>query len=505
MASRAFIQGIQGPIGSGKTSCALMKFIHLAIAQRPSTKDGIRYFKACVVHQNYRQLWRSTIPSWWKWMPQDQGEWVGGKDGPATHTIIFKLQGVGKINFVIDYVAIGDNRAEDVLRGYEPTVFLLNEADLLGEDVLTFAIGRAGRFPRQDDGGPSYWGVMLDFNAPEADNYVETRIINPMDEELMEKVRAAFELAVAEMPDSSHIKMDVKVDYFCQPGGFEPGAENLQNLPPGYYFLQMIGQPDWYIQRMINNKTGYSRHGKVVWPEYNDRIHCASEDLEPVPGIPLSLGADAGGTPAGTIGQRMPNGQHRVLDEITTPDDEFTGPTRFGEAFNDLLKERYDGFKIGDATGDPSAAFGGDEDDLAWLRELSKKMKINWRPAPTNALTPRFDVIRKPLGKMIDGTYPAYMISPRCKKLRKAFGNGYFFKKREAGGTTSYAPQPEKNEWSHVAEAEQYRMLGTSSYSAVLGRGKDQDRGRFQQTHAITDDTPAGEVSRLMSGDEDYY
>ena len=145
--SRAKRQAIQGPIGSGKTRTCLTKLIFLAVAQKPSTRDGIRKFKACVVHQTYRQLWRATIKSWWKVMPQAEGVWTGAKDGPATHEINFKLPNGDIVNFIIDFVAIGDNSAEDVLRGYEPTVFFLNEADLLTEDGYTYARGRCGRYP----------------------------------------------------------------------------------------------------------------------------------------------------------------------------------------------------------------------------------------------------------------------------------------------------------------------------------------------------------------------
>lgn len=512
MQSRAFVDAIQGPIGAGKTSTVLMKLIRLAAAQSPSPRDGVRYFKACVVHQNYRQLWRSTIPSWWKWMSQDTGKWEGGRDGPASHEIKFDVQGAGRIHFKIEFVAIGDNRAEDVLRGYEPTVFFLTEADLLSEDVFTFALGRAGRYPAMADGGASYWGVQMDFNAPEADSWIESRIIMPQDAAIMARIREAFDRAVLARANASDITVEADVRYFCQPGAFEPGAENLHNLPPGYYDLQMLGQPDWYIQRMIHNKTGFSRHGKVIYAPYNDRLHCSPARIEPVKGLPITLGADAGGTPAGTVGQKMPNGQNRVLAEITTPDDEFTGPVTFGEKFNELLKDRFDGFAIDAATLDPSATFGGDQNNLAWANDLARVMKINWRPAPTNALTPRFGVINNNLTRLIDGVHPAYLISgPDCPILRKACANGYRFKARQIGGAVTYADQPEKNRWSHVAEAEQYRMLGTTSYSAVMGRGADRDRENFamRQAEAITDDTPQGEVARLLGGhsggrDEDF-
>lgn len=478
MNSMARRQAIQGPIGSGKTRTVFTKLLFLAVAQKPSTLDGVRKFKACVVHQTYRQLWRATIPSWWKTMPQDQGVWTGAKDGPATHKIEFILPDGSRVEFIIDFVAIGDRSAEDVLRGYEPTVVYLNEADLHHPDVYTYARGRAGRYPDMEEGGPTWYGLLMDFNAPEADSWVEEKIINSASE---------------------------NIEYFCQPGGMDAGAENLHNLTPTYYIDEMEDQEDWYIDRMIHSKLGFSRHGKVVWKEYNDRVHCASHDLLPVKGIPLILGADAGGTPAAVIGQKMPNGQMRWLDEVISPDDDFTGPTVFSSALNEMLKDRYEGFKIASAGADPSAEFGGDEEDLCWLDMVRSETKLSWRPAQTNALSPRFEAVRRPLKKLIDGRDPALLISPRCKILRKGLANGYRFKKRETGGTVTYSPEPEKNKWSHVCEALQYGVMVASSYSEVMGRGADSHI--ITQSHAITDDTPEGEIHRLvaqMAADEDY-
>lgn len=494
MQSMAMVQAIQGPIGGGKTSTVFMKNIQLATRQRPSPRDGVSYYKLCVVGIDYRRLWKGTIPSWWEWMPKDQGNWTGTTDGPATHVINLTLGDGRKVMLTVDFVGIGDNKAEDVLRGYQPTAFLLNEADLLAEDVFTYCLGRAGRYPRALDGGPSWRGVMMDFNAPEADSWVERRVVHAdLDEQVVKIIEEA--LAEARLEGS---QVDGIVEYFCQPGGLDPNAENLENLPPKYYELQMAGQPQWYIDRMIHNKTGFSRDHKVIWPEYNDRIHCASASIEPVRGLPISIGVDAGGTPAGTVGQTMPNGQHRVLAEITTDPNSFTGPKNFAQAFNRLLKERFEGFKISHATGDPSSAFGGDEEDVFWLRTVSDVMEVHFRPASTNALAPRFEVIRRPLTQLIDGDQPAYVISPDCKVLRRGLANKYRFRKRQIQGVNAYQDKVDKTDESHVCEAEQYRMLGCSDYSAVLGRGIERARSGVRQSHYITDDTSPQEVQRLL-------
>jgi len=60
---RADVSMIMGPIGSAKTSTALMKFVLCAMAQRKSPIDGVRYSKWCVIRDTYRNLKKTTIPS----------------------------------------------------------------------------------------------------------------------------------------------------------------------------------------------------------------------------------------------------------------------------------------------------------------------------------------------------------------------------------------------------------------------------------------------------------
>jgi len=461
MKSRAKVHGIGGPIGSGKTSAALMKIIYLAAEQEPSTRDGVARFKACIVRDTYRNLWKTTIPSWWKWISQDTGEWVGALNNPAKHTVKFNLGGK-IIELIVEFVAIGDNAAEDVLRGYEPTVFYLNEADLLAEDVLPFARGRAGRYPGMNEGGPSWFGVFMDFNAPEFDTWLD---------------RMAYE----DTPEN--------FDFFFQPGAFEPGAENVQNLPPGYYDDQMEGQPDWYIHRMIHNKRGYSRDGKPVYSDWNDRFHVSQKVLSPVRELPLVIGADAGGTPAAIITQHMANGQWRILDELVPG---HAGPTRFSEYLNQVLRQDYEGMSV---TGwaDPSAAFGGDGEDKAWIEAVSAKTGIRFRPTLTNYLTPRLDAVRIPLGRMIDGQHPGILLSPKCKILRRGFNSGYKYRRIQKDNGR-FAEEPDKNDFSHPHDALQYALLGGGEYHEVTGR-KKANEGGTRQTSAITEDNPTGTYS----------
>lgn len=460
------VQGIMGPIGSGKTSTILIKMIRMAASQRPSTVDGKRKFKFCVVRDTYRQLWKTVIPSWHKWVTKTTGEWTGGDGEPAKHAISFRLTDTSVVELTAEFVAIGENKVEDVLRGYEPTAFYLNEADLLVPEVLMYCRGRAGRYPSMNEGGPTWRGVMMDYNAPDTENYL-------------------YKLFEEDRPAGHRL--------FKQPSGFSAAAENLKNLPPDYYEQQANGQPDWYVRRMLRNEYGYSRDGKPVYEEFNDAMHVAAEPLRAVRGLPLLIAGDAGGTPAGVIGQRMPDGQWRIYEELISDKDKNTGPTTFSDALNLALADRYKGWSRETirAAADPSAQYGGDganDEDAAWLDKVRVRTKLNWRPAPSNAPSRRQEAVRLPLMRLIDGRTPGLLISPTCKVLRKGFNSGYRFARQRIAGSDNhrYSDTVEKNEYSHVHDALQYLML-TFGETIDLDERRQAAARAVSQTHAITD------------------
>jgi hypothetical protein len=463
MASRALVRAIMGPVGSAKTSTCLVDGFQRACMQTPSKIDGVRYYKRAVVRDTYRNLESTTIPSWHTWFPKSLGEWNGS--APMSHHIVFDI-GFGPVDFLQEFIALGDQRIEDVMKGWEGTDIYLNEADRLSREALIYAISRVGRYPSNLHGKPTIYGVTLDFNAPDTENW-------------------AYEACIGDKMEG--------LEFFRQPSGFSPQAENIQNLPDGYYDKMAVGQPDWFVRRMIRNEFGYSREGQPVYPEYSDTRHVANHDLEAVPELGLELGADAGGTPALIIGQTMPNGQRRILDEVV-PDTEsgIIGPSRFSECVNQVLSSpRYKGIKIVGAWADPSAAFGGDKqgkdgEDASWLQIVSAKTQIAFRAAPTNKLTPRLDAVRGPLTRSIDGDTPAFLLSPRCKILRKGFNSTYRYRKIVLAGESRYNPEPEKNEASHPHDGLQYLMLGGGEYAEVMGRKKN--RGMGMQAHIISGD-----------------
>lgn len=429
MASNKQVQVLNGPIGSGKTTTCVTKNIRLAAKQRPSTRDGIRKVKVCVVRDTYRQLWNTTLPSWWKRVPRSIGDFSGATNAPAAHHVNFRLSDGTLVDLLAEFIAIGENAVEDVLRGYEPTWFYLNEMDLLAREVLSFARGRAGRYPDMSEGGPSWYGVIGDCNAPILESWL-------------------YEDIFENTPDY--------VGLFRQPGGLDPKAENIENLPPNYYASQAIDQPEWYVQRMIHNRPGYSRAGKPVYPEFNDLQHVASADIAFIPALPLQIGVDPRSIPSAAIGQRLIDGSWRILREVVG--EHGMGARRFGEMLAKTLHEHFPEARTIRAYCDPTAADGVDKEggEQSWIEIFGLAAAIRVEAAPTNAKLARWEAVRLPLTKLIDGK-PAFQLSPCCKVLRKGFNSGYRYKKAQ-GFENVYSDEAEKNEFADVHDALQYLM-----------------------------------------------
>ncbi|MFN0183055.1 MAG: hypothetical protein ACKVQR_04465 [Aquabacterium sp.] len=449
MADRSPVSGINGPVGSGKTTAAIMKAVRLGQAQAPSTgvfEAGpgggapwpVRRFKLCIVRDTYRQLSRSTIPSWQSRFPKTLGTWNGAENAPASHRIQFYLPDRTMLDLQVDFVAIGDQSVEEVLRGYEVTAFYLNELDMMSQEVFTYAIGRTGRFPPMSEGGPSWHGILYDCNAPELDSWLYEDFFLATPAELRAR----------------------GISLFRQPGGMDPKAENLPNLPGGreYYERQVAANSNnpGYSTRMVHNKPGFSRSGMPVYGEFNDLLHVRADDHPGVPPLRLVVGLDAGMQPAALFMQRLPSGKVLWLSELCA--EPGTGPRRFGEMLAQKLRERFPDW-TGGIVGccDPSALYGADKKagEQDWSQIVAAQAGIRIYPAPTNNPIPRWEAVRRPLTMLIDGE-PAFQLNPECRVVRAGFNSGYRFRRIAGTAARFNTEQAEKTAPSHVHDAGQY-------------------------------------------------
>ncbi|RIK92889.1 MAG: hypothetical protein DCC73_11465 [Proteobacteria bacterium] len=446
--SQAYLRGIMGPIGSGKTTACIQACVWAALWQNPGP-DGVRRARVVVVRDTYPNLDTTTLRSWHGWFPKELGRWNG--DAPRIHEIRFALHREWDVELEMVFVAVGDKRAEDIFRGLEPTAVWLNEADLLSPEVFQYARTRVGRYPGPNLGGCAWSGLWCDFNAPDIDNYIyETFVENPGPETV----------------------------FFRQPGGFDPQAENIHNLPARYYERQAEGMPDDKKRRLIDNQFGFSRDGQPVYPEFQDHIHVANRPLEPIKGLKLIIGLDGGMTPAAVFCQRTSIGQWRCLAELAVfPTAEkmldAMGPTRFAEVLRQKLRDDYaDWYARPESIelwADPATDAGNDEKggDESWLRIVQRVLGLSIRRAATNDPTLRQEAVRRTLPHSVEGQ-PAFLLSPVCKVVRKGFNSGYHIRRIAVAGSNRWEEKPNKNEYSHVHDALQYAFLGGGEGVRVL-------------------------------------
>lgn len=450
---RSPIAGIMGPIGSAKTTTCLMKIVATAMRVPKSRIDGVRYCKALVLRDTYRRMRRTVLESWKKRVPLTIGKFMeGGDNAPSIHRIQFvHPQDRSIIDLEIVFAAVGENAdLEEFAKGFELTCGYACELDGLPDDVPFWIFSRTGRYPDASHVDPAELASLrqfwADFNAPQLESWV---------------YRDFFDQAA----EAGYV-------LYRQPGGLSPGAENLHNLPPDYYTSLIGRSKPWFVDRMVHNKPGISRAGKPVFPEFNDTVHVPDRPIEPVRGIKLIIGADAGGTPAAVIRQHMPDGQHRVLAELVSDPAENTGPTRFAARLNELLASKFAPWadaKHASIEGwcDPAAVHGDSQTgEGAWSQIVSKETGIRFRPARTNDPVKRQEAVRAPMERFIDGTRPGLLVSPDCPTLRRAYNSGYGFRKKN-GSSGEYHEEVEKNKYSHVADADQYAALAAGGSLAA--------------------------------------
>jgi hypothetical protein len=520
MACLAFITAIMGPLGSGKTGAALMRILNFAKRQLPHPRNNTRSTRWLVVRDTYRNLDKTTIPSWKRWVPEGEAFgsfWKGGNGKPAINTLEWMLPDGTLVDCVIEFVGIEDGDAETNMPGLEITGAYLNEADKLSKSTLDYISGRVGRWPPRDNPwgfpGATWRGVWMDFNAPDKDHWLREFLVdNPPTDEDLQKLGVELE----GQPGVRFFEQPAGMLYDKQTGRYRlnPGAENLHNLVKGYYPQQLIGKPKWMINTQVLNKWGASRIGMPVYnDEYNEEIHRADAPLQPILGLPLSIGLDAGLDGSATIGQTMPNGQERVLDEIVPPPGGW-GAKRFGKALRKMLLEKYRPWAEG--TGgindpmippvmgwcDPAGNSRVGTDEQTWVEIMRSTAKIPISLAPTNAQTARQEAVREPLERLIDGE-PGYLISTTCRMLLQGYASKYRWPKRKPKSASEgdlITMTPDKNEWSHVCEAEQYRCLGVNGIPDTALQKAPANSAVKHQTHAIEEegDEHEREIYRRM-------
>jgi hypothetical protein len=277
-------------------------------------------------------------------------------------------------------------------------------------------------------------------------------------------------------------------------------------LVPGYDYQAASEGLSTEARRQEIDIDWTATRGKVVYHEYNPKLHEALEPLTFDPRRPLhcgwDFGAHEGGTPAWVPTQLNSYGQWLIFPGIAPLEDQSIGTYEFGQLVADHLQREYaapNGLEwrqlklihFGDPNGNQrpprvgqspremathferldrgiAIPLGMDENgEMRYERRPGFGFKI--MPGPVN-ISERLDAVRARLSLLLPGGLPAIVVDPRATVIRDAFSGGYVYDKRADG---SYDERPKKDFYSHSMDALAY----VANRLFMTPEEDDDDRG----------------------------
>lgn len=457
--SGAFVRGLMGPFGSGKSSGCVVELIKMAMRQ--NLINGKRRARFAVIRNTYPQLQDTTMRTVFDWLPHDDIAEAG--DGYGTFKISDHSYTITKLDpdTHIELLFRALDRPEHVanLLSLELTGAWVNEAREVPWAIIQALQGRVGRFPSKASGGCVDPFIIMDTNPPDDESWWYRK----------------FE---EERPNGWEL--------FKQPSGMSDEAENKSNLPDGYY-ERMLSMDAEARKVYIHGEYGLLKEGKPVYPDYNDQLHC--REFDPLPTNDIYIGWDFGLTPACVLTELTSSGQWRVFDEIVADDVYF--PDFVEQCFAHIAAqwswlnftdqnskgEREDKVQHwGDPAGSQRAAVAKDKDSATAMGVL-RGNGVRCRPGEQGILT-RIGSVSYALSRMHHGE-PMFLVHPRCKVLRRGFLGRYNYKKvQTSGDSQKFHEVPDKNEYSHPHDALQY--VGGALFGRFI-KNRERQRKRNSQ------------------------
>ena len=439
MMDDSLVRVVVGPVGSGKSMGCIMELLRRSCLQTPH--NGVRYSRHALIRNTLQQL-RQTVLA-------DVQQYLG----PLLHyfvtdsTIQIRARLADGTFLHADWVMIPLDTKEDVgrLLSMQLTGAWINEVREVPIEVTSALLGRLGRYPSKLMGGPTWFGLVCDTNPWDTDSaYHERLVLNP----------------------------DPKWRLFHQPSGIGPDAENIANLPDGYYDnLAGDRNKDWAAVH-VESEWGTSNAGQAVFRRSFDAIaHVRDMQVVVNPNRPLMIGIDFGRTPCAVIGQVDIYGRALIFKEVIT---EGMGLNQMVQEHlkPSLMDEPFAGrrcFIVGDPAGMAKSQVT-EETPFDALRSLG----FMAFPASTNDIDKRLSAVEQPMRSLLGGQPGLQINRAGCPTLIRSLGNKYRFRKRKDG---SLEDSPEKlHPWSDVVDALQYFCLGLSSN--ITGKVVARERPR---------------------------
>jgi hypothetical protein len=441
------VRGIVGPLGSSKTFGAINEMLLFSHNQSVGL-DGVRKSRWCVARNSFPDLNAATIPDVRSIVDKINPDgWRMA--APISWHHRYPRQDGTEVEIEIQFRSFDGPQDDRKARGMQLTGVWIDEAGEFVKKNLDMLLGRVGRYPVKVDTPNAKFTALLTSNAVARDHWMAKACLG--------KPQPGWWWGI-------------------QPGGVirqgdtwvtNPAAENLRNLPDGYYTKQLANKKESWIRQNLANEFVVHSDGRAIHPDFSETMHV--RPLSYNPGLPIYLGMDWGRTPAAVVAQQYPNGSWRVLREICLTN---AGADKLGTRVKTVLNAEFDGAKIANSTGDPAGTAMAQTRDETPFELFELKSGIPTLPASTNDPETRYAVLDDQLSKLIEGE-PAILIDPSCELLIRGLAGEYEFRRIQVSNREEYKDTPSKGPTSHICEALHYLLMGAGEGEALFNSADD--------------------------------
>jgi hypothetical protein len=400
----------------------IMELLRRASEQEPGP-DGIRRSRGAIVRNTLPQLKSTCLESVRTLLNPIINYRV------TDHTVQIRA---GDIH--ADWMLLPLDTPENINRllSLELTYAWVSEFREIDPEIVMAVYSRLGRYPSATTTGSTWYGLVMETNSFSEDS--------PWNERL--------ELA---LPNNW--------DYFVQPSGLAPEAENIENLPDTYYSDMVASNTEEWVEQYVENKITPSLSGQAVYKSsWSNKFHL-HEGLVPIKGVPLLIGMDFARWPAAVICQLDTRGTLRVFHELemeNTGVEKFVTEKLIPVLMNDSRFRGHSSYIVGDPSGVTRGEIGEES-----VFDMLKRVGLSAMPATTNNITPRLRAVEKFLLGQRGGEAALQVDKDHCPLLVQGFRSEYRFKKKRTG---EVADKPDKTNrpFADLHDALQYACLGTA-------------------------------------------
>ena len=493
---------IRGPIGDGKSVGCCMYIVKKSQEQIPIevTEKGrtfkVKWSRWLIMRHTLKSIKETTLTTW--------NQWFGDKTRWKTEPFEGRYEDVLADGTVlrIDFIVLASESKNILsdLQSLELSGAWINEAVFSPYEVVSKVYTRLKRFNPNPKSKVQLktFHVVMDTNSPPETNWWRRKeeVDQPDGWLFFVCPPAILEEIDPVTKQSRFVPNDVE---HAKKHGRRP-AENVFEIDGGYHhgmsywtdMLSVLDRDD--IRKLLQNQFGLSVGGLGVYREVWNPATMVIPDAEAefMKGLPVVGGMDFGRTPCCLLGQVRPDGKLVTQVEVTTWDPKLNGEDNGGLVRMDVIKfyeeyllpalVTYYGYPNCRLTifGDPAGNNMSDAFSVSAIQRLRQRgVNVIACNEVESSVQGEFDITHGNSPDIRISTVKQQMrsgmllIAHRCTMLREAMAGKYFFetiRSVAANGTGIRSKDtPCKNDWSHISDAYQYKVLAV--YRGAINYG----------------------------------